>query len=576
MTVLSMRSCRVPLRVPATMRLLAAGSLMLAWPLVSVRTVAANTCPTGWSLLEPIGVTGSHISAMIMWDEDGNGPAPAKLVVGGRFSALGGVAAANIAMWDGATWSPIGSRVNGDVWGLAVLPDGRLVVGGLFTAAGATPVSGIAQFTSGAWAPVGTGVSGGFFGLSGVFSFAVAPNGDLFAGGIFTSAGGVPANCIARWDGTSWSSLGSGVTGGTDVPLVVDLAMKPDGSLIAAGRFTHAGGVTVNYIAQWNGTAWNSFGTGLDQEAHEVELLPDGDVVVGGSFFHAGGVAASNIARWNGSAWSPLGSGMSINGIPYVFSLARGLDGTLYAGGGFSSAGGMSASNIAKWDGASWSALGSGTDGESRALLILPSGELIVGGPFTQAGGLTASRIARFGPTGLAPSILTEPSPNAYACANDGAELSLVASSAAPLSFEWQIEATAGVWIPLGSVPAPVLACSPVTSGAVTATPPNAATTSIRVASCSAASSWRVRAVVSNACGTVISESATVSICPADFGCDGSVDVADLFDFLDAWFAQNGQFGAGLTADFIPNGEVTPSDLFLFLDAWFAQNGVCG
>jgi hypothetical protein len=61
--------------------------------------------------------------------------------------------------------------------------------------------------------------------------------------------------------------------------------------------------------------------------------------------------------------------------------------------------------------------------------------------------------------------------------------------------------------------------------------------------------------------------------CPADFDDSGTVDVVDLFDFLDAWFATNGQSGTGLAADFDNSGTVDVVDLFDFLDAWFATNG---
>src|SRR5215212_2614337 len=33
----------------------------------------------------------------------------------------------------------------------------------------------------------------------------------LYAGGAFTAAGGTNASRVARWDGTSWSALGSGI-----------------------------------------------------------------------------------------------------------------------------------------------------------------------------------------------------------------------------------------------------------------------------------------------------------------------------------------------------------------------------
>src|SRR5207244_2479119 len=81
------------------------------------------------------------------------------------------------------------------------------------------------------------------------------------------------------------------------------------------------------------------------------------DLYAGGSFTNAGGVAATNIAKWNGSTWSALGSGM--NG--FVSALA--VSGTdLYAGGGCSC--------VAKWNGSSWVALGSGLNNYVSALAV--------------------------------------------------------------------------------------------------------------------------------------------------------------------------------------------------------------
>ena len=87
-----------------------------------------------------------------------------------------------------------------------------------------------------------------------VYALAVGPDGSLYAGGDFTTAGGVAAHHIARWDGTAWQPLGSGMDGG-----VYALAVGPDGSLYAGGDFTTAGGVAANRIARWDGrvaTPW--------------------------------------------------------------------------------------------------------------------------------------------------------------------------------------------------------------------------------------------------------------------------------------------------------------------------------
>src|SRR5262249_51824916 len=40
-----------------------------------------------------------------------------------------------------------------------------------------------------------------------------------------------------------------------------------------------------------------------------LAVFPNGDVVAGGDFDAAGNVRTTAIARWNGSTWSPLGTG---------------------------------------------------------------------------------------------------------------------------------------------------------------------------------------------------------------------------------------------------------------------------
>ncbi|MFN9842948.1 MAG: hypothetical protein ACK57Q_01290, partial [Planctomycetota bacterium] len=173
-----------------------------------------------------------------------------------------------------------------------------------------------------------------------VLALAVLPNGDLVAGGFFSTAGGVTANRIARWNGSVWSSLGSETSSSVSA-----LAVLPNGDLVAGGNFTTAGGVAANRIARWNGSAWSALGSGMDSVVRAVAALPNGDLVAGGDFTTAGGVAANYIARWNGSTWSSLGSGMNSS----VLALAMLPTGDLVAGGGFTTAGGQVSAYIARY-----------------------------------------------------------------------------------------------------------------------------------------------------------------------------------------------------------------------------------
>jgi hypothetical protein len=70
---------------------------------------------------------------------------------------------------------------------------------------------------------------------------------NLYAGGYFSNAGGVPANHIAKWDGNAWSALGSGMNNA-----VRALAADGAGHLFVGGDFSLAGTNVSAYIAQAN------------------------------------------------------------------------------------------------------------------------------------------------------------------------------------------------------------------------------------------------------------------------------------------------------------------------------------
>jgi hypothetical protein len=134
------------------------------------------------------------------------------------------------------------------------------------------------------------------------------------------------------------------------------------------------------------------------------------DLYVGGSFSTIAGLLMRGIAKWNGTSWSALGSGMDGS----VHALA--VSGTdVYAGGLFTTAGGVNASRIAKWSGTSWSALGSGMDAKVSVLAV-NSTELYAGGSFTTAGEKPSEFIAQWHISHVAGIIETTPTiPTRYA-----------------------------------------------------------------------------------------------------------------------------------------------------------------
>ncbi len=290
----------------------------------------------------------------------------------------------------GGEWLAMGRGTNGSVLTMARGLDGLVYVGGTFTTVYQSDGTPLTANYIAAWnprtqvwsAPFGTG------GTAAITSIAIAPNGDVYIGGVFTNWAGIAAaDYVAKWDGSAWSALGTGGDAS-----VFAVAAGPDGSIYAAGIFTAMGGVAnTSRIAKWNGSAWVALGTGANGEVDCLAVAPDGTLYAGGVFTLMGGVASTvRVAKWNGSAWSALSTGA--NDTLYMLTVAP--DGTLYAGGMFTTIGGVSVNRIAKWNGSAWVALGSGLNNYVRDAVVDSQGHLYVVGEFTTAGGISAVGIA--------------------------------------------------------------------------------------------------------------------------------------------------------------------------------------
>ncbi|MCP4549165.1 MAG: hypothetical protein GY835_22150, partial [bacterium] len=280
----------------------------------------------------------------------GNGEA---LYVAGGLTMAGGVAVNGIARWDGTAWSALspraGAGTNHSVHALAVYDDGSgeaLYAGGWFTTAGTVAVNQIARWDGTAWSalsgPAGTGTDGP------VYALAVVDDGTgeaLYAGGEFTTAGGLPVNTIAKWDGAAWSPLVGPAGPGTDGPVLALAGYDQGGgeALYAGGFFNVAGGEPVDHVARWDGTAWSAVrgpdDWGPNGRVHALAVYDDGNgeaLYAGGWFDSAGppGMAAGGLARWDDTGWT----GIDVDRDGGVEALAVYDDGNgpgLYLGGNF-------------------------------------------------------------------------------------------------------------------------------------------------------------------------------------------------------------------------------------------------
>ena len=128
------------------------------------------------------------------------------LLVGGAFSEIRGIPAANVASWDGARWTAL-DLPDATVLALDRDAQGTLFAGGLLSVQGSTTTGGIACGTPSGWESVGGGLANPT--SRGVVRPGPPPERD-HVGGCFTSAGGTPAAGLARWTRTAWEALDDG------------------------------------------------------------------------------------------------------------------------------------------------------------------------------------------------------------------------------------------------------------------------------------------------------------------------------------------------------------------------------
>jgi hypothetical protein len=341
---------------------------LLSWvALMAVQPALAQT-PPNWSSLGT-GVN-DRVYALLV--------SGSNVYAAGKFTTADGSTANRVAKWDGTNWTPLGSGMNGPVYALAMWGT-NLCAGGSFTSADGNLLNkGLAKWNGSNWSPVGSSF---YIYSAQVQALAVIGN-TLYAGGVIGSSP------LASYDGFFWSTtIGNGLNGSV-------YALAVSGSnLYAGGTFT----APLNCIAKWNGSFWSALGTGMSgTDANMVDALAvsGSNVYAGGDFTQAGSTPAGSIAKWNGSSWSSLGIGVSGSNVHALVNTMAASGNDLYVGGDFRFASGVAADRIAKWNGNSWSALGSGMNSNVFALAV-SGNDVYAGGDFTTAGGNASARVAK-------------------------------------------------------------------------------------------------------------------------------------------------------------------------------------
>jgi hypothetical protein len=219
----------------------------------------------------------------------------------------------------------------------------------------------------------------------------------LYVAGAFTKIGGVSATnaAVLDLDTMTWSALGGGLTGSISGGSAATCVYISGSDIYYGGSFKYAGGVEVNGIAKWNGSAWSAMDVGVNAPVQDIVEF-GGAIHITGWFDRLFGSGAANLkyfAKWTGSAWSQIGSGLNSYGQCLLVDGA-----TLYVGGQFTSAGGVAnTKGIASWNGTTFAEVGGGLyEGSLHAMTMFRDELVVTGAEMRFSAGTGLDIIAKF------------------------------------------------------------------------------------------------------------------------------------------------------------------------------------
>lgn len=261
------------------------------------------------------------------------------LYVGGSFSKAGGITCNNIAMWDGTNWNTLGNPsnpgVNANVTSIVSGPGNSVYVGGDFSSTNDSLITlnYVALWDGTTFSPLGSGQPGSVYAMA---SIASDSNANLYVGGY-----NIP---VSKWDGTNWTILQDS-SGNILNQIVNTMEISPDSNLYIGGTF----GTTVSFnipdtnnLVKFvlNTNTWvpinNSSGAGLNGQCYKLIFDQDSNLYVGGFFSNLtdDSLVLNGITKYilATSTFEALGSGIPQG----VESLGISpIDSTLWIGGNF-------------------------------------------------------------------------------------------------------------------------------------------------------------------------------------------------------------------------------------------------
>ena len=364
-----------------------------------------------------------------------------KILIGGEFDQIGGQSRSALArLAPDGTPDGFAPAFDNLVSSIVVQPDGAILVGGNFTQIDGTARAHLARLSA-------TGALDANFAPvlnERVYSILRRPDGVILVGGVFDTADGASRPHLAQFAGDG--TLDTGFAPEFN-DYVAALALQPDGKILVGGAFTKVDGKNRGRLARLNadGSLDETFTPGANNDVYTIAVQADGKILVGGRFSKIDAANTGSLVRLNADG-SLDGTFTTVVEGGAVVGMALDAAGRMVIGGEFTQVNGTNQARFARLnaDGSLDSDVNLPADGYASALTIQPDGAILVGGAFGEIGGAARDHLARISGTGPASATLS------IAPLGDAVTWTRGGSAPALSTVAFDVAVAAGPFVPLG------------------------------------------------------------------------------------------------------------------------------
>jgi len=258
-------------------------------------------CKYNGSVWDTLGRFNGAVLSMVVFNGE--------LYAGGFFTEVNGQQM-TIAKYDGVNWISVGI-CDYNIWSLRVL-EGNLYATGSFSVIDGDSINNIARLNGNDWESVEFPyIPGG-----GYINDVIIYQGDLYVGGNFDFL--FPSDSLEDllvYKNNSWQQVGQGLSGSWTA---ITKMLEYNNELVIAGAILKSEGNVGNGVQKWNGSSWSELGTGIQDDSNSYndivqvfEMKTHNNNLYVHSRYYAGNIPTYGIALWDGNYWCGLGQGIN-------------------------------------------------------------------------------------------------------------------------------------------------------------------------------------------------------------------------------------------------------------------------